>query len=397
MNELTSYKHGAKFHAKAAYDAKYYTLDQLKNFYSTASLGFICASFASWCLMSFFIGQFFAGTEFEYMSEWRAIQFVYAAMGIALATAITIAEAVLFNSGRAREYLLVMGFSVGFSIFAESAATMQREQSTVSFKSTQSEVYKATIRAVDVLATSSTLTPAQLKLSQLQASYAEAKQLGNKGAMDAIQGRIARLEQQAELEQANRTTSLQNTITQAKALEYDESKHQAMIRFLAEVFGLSHVVSSALLAFFLILTFKICFHYLGHTKQSNKRALAIATGEISASIEQFRIASPTPIQSQKALNTPSLQLPVESLQLPVKNEETENNSDISTVYAQAELAKVGSLVACPNCGAEFQKSNKWHLFCSNNRKPRADGSNCSDDWHNAQKPERAAHVEGKKA
>lgn len=153
MNELVTYQHGAEHHAKAVHYSRYYTLDQLKQFYSTASLGFVCASFASWALMSFFIGQFFAGTEFEYMHDWRPIQFVYAAMGIALATAITIAEAVLFNSGRAREYLLVVGFSVGFSIFAESAATMQREQSTVAFKSTQSEVYKATIRAVDVLAT----------------------------------------------------------------------------------------------------------------------------------------------------------------------------------------------------------------------------------------------------
>ncbi len=396
MNDLVQYQHGARFHAKAVHYSRYYTLEQLKQFYSTASLGFICASFASWALMAFFIGQFFAGAEFESMHEWRAIQFVYAAMGIALATAITIAEAVLFNSGRAREYLLVMGFAVGFSIFAESAATMQREQSTVAFKSTQSEVYKATIKAVDVLATTSTLTPAQVKLSQLQASYAEAKQLGNKGAMDALQARILRLEQQAELEQANRTQSLQNTISQAKALEYDETKHQAMIRFLSEVFGLSSVVASALLAFFLILTFKICFHYLGSMRQLNERAISINTGKISASIEQFRIAPPAPTQSQKALNTPSLQLPVEGLQLPVKNEETENNSDISTVYAQAELAKVGSLVACPNCGAEFQKSNKWHLFCSNNRKPRADGGNCSDDWHNAQKPERAAHVESRK-
>ena len=159
MNDLVHYQHGARFHARAAHDAKYYTLAQLKQFYSTASLGFLCASFASWALMSFFIGQFFAGAEFEFMSEWRTIQFVYAAMGISLASAITLAEMVLFNTGRAREYLLVVGFAVGFSVFAETAATMQREQSSVAFRSTQSEVYKATVKAVDVLATTSTLTP----------------------------------------------------------------------------------------------------------------------------------------------------------------------------------------------------------------------------------------------
>jgi len=389
MNELVTYQHGAQHHAKAVHYSRYYTLEQLKQFYSTASLGFICASFASWCLMSFFIGQFFAGAEFEAMSDWRTIQYVYAAMGIALATSITFAEVVLFNSGRAREYLLVMGFSVGFSIFAESAATMQREQSTVSFKSTQSEVYKATIRAVDVLATTSTLTPAQIQLSRLQASFEEAKKLGKQAAMDALQARILRLEQQAELEQANRTQSLQNTISQAKQLEYDETKHQAMIRFLAEVLGLSHVVSSALLAFFLILTFKICFHYLGSQRQLNERAISINTGKISASIESFKLA---PSSGSQAEN--SLQLPV--IQLPVKSTGIDNTSENSTVYAQAELAKVGAMVSCPNCGNQFQKSNKWHLFCSNNRKPRADGGNCSDDWHNAQKPERAAIAQGRK-
>ena len=389
MNELVTYQHGAQHHAKAVHYSRYYTLEQLKQFYSTASLGFICASFASWCLMSFFIGQFFAGAEFEAMSDWRVIQYVYAAMGIALATAITLAEVVLFNSGRAREYLLVMGFSVGFSIFAESAATMQREQSTVAFKSTQSEVYKATIRAVDVLATNSTLSPAQIKLSHLQASFTEAKQLGKQAAMDALQARILRLEQQIELEQANKVNSLQTTISQAKALEYDETKHQAMIRFLAEVLGLSHVVSSALLAFFLILTFKICFHYLGSQRQLNERAISINTGKISASIESFKLVPSSGSQPEN-----SLQLPV--LQEPVKSTGMAETRQKSEAYAQSEMAKVNSMVSCPNCGKEFKKVNKWHLFCSHNRNPRADGGNCSDDWHNAQKPERAAVVQGRK-
>ena len=383
MNALVSYQHGAQHHAKAIHYSRYYTLEQLKQFYSTASLGFLCASFASWALMAFFIGQFFAGAEFEYMDDWRAIQFVYAAMGVALATAITVAEAVLFNSGRAREYLLVMGFSVGFSIFAESAATMQREQSTVAFKSTQSEVYKATIKAVDALATNSTLSPTQIKLSHLQASFAEAKQLGKQTAMDSIQARILRLEQQIELEQANKVDALQTTITQAKGLEYDETKHQAMIRFLAEVLGLSHVVSSALLAFFLILTFKICFHYLGSQRQLNERAIAINTGKISASIEPFKISAPL----------------LDSVSLPVPNQPTltdsealherveEETSDKSSVYASAELAKVGTLIDCPQCGTAFTKANKWHTFCK---------SSCKDTWHNERNPERLAHAKRKR-
>ena len=86
----------------------------------------------------------------------------------------------------------------------------------------------------------------------------------------------------------------------------------------------------------------------------------------------------------------SLQLPV--LQLPVGESV---NSVKSSVYAMAEQAKVGQVIACPCCGNSFTKANKWHLFCSNNRKPREDGGNCSDDWHNAQNPERLAAAQAK--
>jgi hypothetical protein len=293
-------------------------------------------------------------------------------MGIALATAITIAEAVLFNSGRAREYLLVMGFSVGFSIFAESAATMQREQSTVAFKSTESDVYKATIRAVDVLATNSALSPTQIKLSHLQASFAEAKQLGKQAAMDSIQSRILRVEQQIELEQANKVNSLQTTITQAKALEYDETKHQAMIRFLAEVFGLSHVVSSALLAFFLILTFKICFHYLGAMRQLNERAISINTGKISASLEQFRIAS-TVQTAENSLSTVNA--------LPYANQSL---STVSTVHEQ-QLQLDDSLVSLfkahlkqGSVGISFRDLKSWIAKHSDEKTALYDLQNVAD-------------------
>lgn len=398
MNELAIYQQGAKHHAHAVHYSRYYTLDQLRHFYSTASIGFICASVGSWALMSFFVGQFFAGAEFEYMDDWRFIQYVYAGMGIAIATAIIIAEAVLFNSGRAREYWFVVGFAVSFSIFAESAATMQREQSTVAFRSTQSEVYKATIRAVDVLATTSTLTPSQVQLSRLQASYDEAKRLGKRSAMDAIQKRMVQAEHSAELEQGNRTNALLSTITQAKALEYDETKHQAMIRFLAEAFGMSHVFSSALLAFFLILTFKICFHYLGTMRQLNARAISINTGHLSASIESFRV-NPSGFPDHKTGAT----LPRSALKKrePIPGEEehrqelhehvihvhVENeSSEKSSVYDRAEGAKVGAVVECPQCGKSFQKANKWHTFCK---------SPCRDTWHNERDPSRLKAKKGR--
>lgn len=67
----------------------------------------------------------------------------------------------------------------------------------------------------------------------------------------------------------------------------------------------------------------------------------------------------------------------------------------NTEYLSAQDAKVGQVIACPCCGNSFTKANKWHLFCSNNRKHREDGGNCSDDWHNAQNPERLAAAQAK--
>jgi len=168
--------------------------------------------------------------------------------------------------------------------------------------------------------------------------------------MDALQARILRLEQQIELEQANKVNALQTTITQAKALEYDETNHQAMIRFLAEVLGLSHVVSSALLAFFLILTFKICFHYLGSQRQLNERAISINTGKISASIEQFRISNTvqTVENSQNTVNA-----------LPYANQTL---SAVSAVHVQLENSLIDLFkdhLAQGQVGIAFRDLKSW--------------------------------------
>lgn len=69
------------------------------------------------------------------------------------------------------------------------------------------------------------------------------------------------------------------------------------------------------------------------------------------------------------------------------------NSTVTTVSAlnalnAAKAARIGSVVNCPQCGTRFTKNSHNHLYCSNNRKPRLDGGNCSDDWHNAHNPSR---------
>lgn len=284
-NNLMIYQLSTRNHEKAVFDSKYYTFDQLEKFYNNASLGFLFSTLASWFLSAFFIGQFFAGSEFEYLADWRFMQFIYAVMGILLATALTFAEMVLFNSGKVREYWLVALFSICFSVFAETSATMQREQVAVQIKSTQSQAYQATLKAANTLSSTTALSASQVQLSYAQNDLDAAKRSRNPEAIEQAQDRVNRLQKQSDLEQANRTALLSTTLQQAKAMEYDETKHQAMIRFMAETLSISHVQASAALAFFLILTFKLCFHYLGTTKQRTERAIGIQQGTISTVLE----------------------------------------------------------------------------------------------------------------
>jgi len=76
--------------------------------------------------------------------------------------------------------------------------------------------------------------------------------------------------------------------------------------------------------------------------------------------------------------------------------EHEKTAYDASAYAQALQAKVGQEIACPVCEKHFIKRNVQHLFCSRNRKPRPDGLNCSDLWHNAQDPQRLAAFRGRK-
>ncbi len=111
-NPFMHHRWSAENHERAAHDARYYTSAQLELFNRHATLGFKFAMVASWLLVSFFVAQFFAGAEFETLDNWRVMQFIYAGMGILLATALTYAEVFLFNSGKTREVWLVALLSI---------------------------------------------------------------------------------------------------------------------------------------------------------------------------------------------------------------------------------------------------------------------------------------------
>lgn len=60
-----------------------------------------------------------------------------------------------------------------------------------------------------------------------------------------------------------------------------------------------------------------------------------------------------------------------------------------------KAAKVGKVINCPVCGESFTKANKWHLFCSNSRKKKADGTSCADTYYNTENPDRLRAIKRK--
>ncbi len=395
MNQLTIVNH-----QKAAFEARFYTVEQLQAFHNKASLGFKFAVLASWFLSAFFIGQFMAGSEFEYMSEWRTMQFIYASMGIFLATALTFGEMLLFNSGRMREYWFLAAVLICFGVFAEGAATMQREQMSVKFKSEQSPVFKATLNAANQLAKAPALSPSQIRLANVQNQLENARRNNDAVQVANLQGRVSQLENQINMEMANTQHLLSTTLSKAKELEYDETNHQAIIRLMSELFGISHVISSSLLAFFLIITFKMCAHYLGTRKTQTERSIDIKTGRlaevISASFEWTPLPAgqSVPLQSpengQNRIAADVTRTHTDNTDKPIVRV-TDNleptQSKMISLYEIAQQAKAGDLIACPLCELQFKKKTYNQCFCK---------SDCKDTFHNIVKPERLLPIRGVK-
>ena len=70
-------------------------------------------------------------------------------------------------------------------------------------------------------------------------------------------------------------------------------------------------------------------------------------------------------------------------------------NDCNTGIETVKAAKVGHAVNCPVCGTAFVKANKWHLFCSNSRKKKSDGTSCADTYYNAENPDRLRAIKRK--
>jgi len=206
---------------------------------------------------------------------------------------ITAAQAFLYQSGFKGQAAAIATFVVVFfGVFSEVSQSMEREDATVRERSTNSQVFQAALGSINQLTHSaSSMTPQQERLAEAQThldywTYLKAQKQDNAQSsryslrtiernLVEYQRQVDLLQQQVAMQADNRNSALSSAIAQAKALEYDEDKHYAMIRLIGDFLGVTAIWASFIFSIIIIGTFEYAFHFVGTYVADHKAALML--------------------------------------------------------------------------------------------------------------------------
>ena len=136
---------------------------------------------------------------------------------------------------------------------------MEREDYTVKHRSLESPVYKKALDSIGALSQQSQapitnpyanqLAVSEQALARCEVKKREGKEKHCDGNLAAVNSLRASSQQAIQQQQGNTALALQSVIKQAKALEYDEDKHYAIIRFIKESLGVTAIWASFIFSF----------------------------------------------------------------------------------------------------------------------------------------------------
>jgi hypothetical protein len=252
----------------------------------------LMAAFAAFLASAFFVVKYFVGGDMNPML-WTGEQWANGILGLGITAVITAAQAFLYSSGyKGPAAVVATVIVVFFGLFSEVSQSMEREDATVRHRSESSPVFQAALGSIGTLTGAvNSISPEQKALADArgQLQYWQglkgSKQSGRGGVkyshntldrnIARYQQQVASLEQQSSLQGENRAALLTGAIAQAKALEYDEDKHYAMIRLIKSFLGVAGIWASFLFSMIIIGTFEYAFHFVGGYVADHKRALLL--------------------------------------------------------------------------------------------------------------------------
>ncbi len=252
------------------------------------------AALAAFLASAFFVVKYFVGGDMT-PALWTKEQWANALLGLGITAVITSAQAFLYASGYKGHAAVIATFIVVFfGLFSEISQSMEREDASVRHRSENSAVFRATLGSIQQLSVAPTLSSvatSELARAQQEAASIQTR-IDNKNRCKSCEtesfrnlradladakGRVAAAQARVDAEtQATSTANaaaLQQAISTAKVLEYDEDKHYAMIRLLQQLFGVNGIWASFLFSIIIIGTFEYAFHFVGAYVADHKRAL----------------------------------------------------------------------------------------------------------------------------
>jgi len=278
--------------SRAAFLVQQKSLPDLVGDLRKAQAWLLIAAIAAFLASSFFVVKYFAGGEMT-PETWTAEQWLNAFLGLGITAVITAAQAFLYQSGFKGHAAAIATFVVVFfGVFSEVSQSMEREDATVRERSTNSQVFQAALGSINQLThTASSMTPQQERLAEARAHldyWVDLKAQKQDDAQSSrysmrtiernlveYQRQVDLLQQQVAMQADNRKSALSSAIAQAKALEYDEDKHYAMIRLIGDFLGVTAIWASFIFSIIIIGTFEYAFHFVGTYVADHKAALML--------------------------------------------------------------------------------------------------------------------------
>lgn len=328
---------------------------------------------------------------------WNFTNWIFAVIGLTATVAITLGQRSLYSSVKQNTAaLLVTLLILTFVIFSEVATSSEREDSLVRDRSLQSPTLAAVLGKISA--------PDTLPVSRANYYYAEAaryQSLADNCSGNCKRANTAKAESyqaQARYEDSKTQAALlaqrenkKALINASKNLEYVESNHSAVVRWLKEVSASTWTAAMMFASLIFVIAFESGFHFTGTRNGIYIEALS----RLGYSVKR-RVKRPTLVKNTE---TPETLNPKQDTRtnMDANNmhdmDKTDPNrqrelDDMALFYQNAKQAQAGENLTCPTCASQFRKKTYNQCFCS---------KGCRDTFWNLTKPERLEAARGSEA
>lgn len=343
--------------------------------FKTRQRAFYVAGMTAFLMSAYFVVGYMVG-NLQFWA-WNQEQWASALPGLGITFAMTAFQGIMYSSSHHHPAkwtrLLAVGVAVGFAFLTEIGQGMERDNLRMETKSLESPTLQAILKNLEASHTAGQAYSNDLQDAQARLNGCLEK-LHNRQIDHCVhsQGRLDAVKQAIVMANEARTTRSLALANTAKTMERDENNYHPLVNLMRQSFGVSGIVASFSVSLLIICCFEYAFHYLSKRYAEARDYLLEHGYDTTRTIRQ----PPRHLSGKPSTLSPSLHIRVGN----------ESSAKPST-YEAVSAAKVGAVVDCPECGAEFMKANKWHTFCK---------LACKDAWHNAQKPARQAFVNSRK-